>query len=481
MILTGLIILFGIVMRLVFFLQNRNLFIDEANVARNIYERSFIGLLYPLNYEQYAGPLFLWIIKVFTLIGGYSEYAFRAFSLVCGILSLFVLLNIFKMISNVRSYWYPLFIFANAFIFLHYSAELKQYMSDVLTTLMLIWLAMKVGVVSKSNAKFVLLWSIVGSAAIWLSMPSVFTLAGVGIYYLYNCLQQKNYKKMIPVIITGTIWIAQFVFYYLAILKPQANTEYLQNFHKDYFLFLIPKNGAEVLHDYRVYRELIIELGKGDWLRRLNSVLLILGIILFFMKDSAKALLFLVPIVGAVIAAGFNQYSLLQRVALFMLPLFLVFIGYGLDVILSKKITVLNVLVLLATAGLACKENSLYLIRDPWKFETITESLQFLKDHNIDGKETYIHLGARPAFLYYTQIHPAHEQWDRYRTAHLPRWNTSYNGICSGVKGRVAFIFTSIDPQTLNDYKEIFDKRLKKVATKEVFYRRCFAYIYEHK
>jgi hypothetical protein len=37
------IILAGAVVRIIVYLQNRNLIIDEANVTRNLYERSFAG------------------------------------------------------------------------------------------------------------------------------------------------------------------------------------------------------------------------------------------------------------------------------------------------------------------------------------------------------------------------------------------------------------------------------------------------------
>src|ERR1700748_715444 len=84
------IIIVGVVLRLIYYFQNRCLFIDEANIARNIYERSLEGLAKPLNYEQYAPPLFLWIIKISTLLFGCSEFAFRLFPLLCGIASLFL-------------------------------------------------------------------------------------------------------------------------------------------------------------------------------------------------------------------------------------------------------------------------------------------------------------------------------------------------------------------------------------------------------
>ena len=102
-ILIALVIAGGIIARLVVYLQNRNLIIDEANVTRNLFERGFAQLLQPLSYEQYAPPVFLWIEKLNTILFGFSEYTLRLYPLLTGIAAIFVMLAILKRLTSIAS------------------------------------------------------------------------------------------------------------------------------------------------------------------------------------------------------------------------------------------------------------------------------------------------------------------------------------------------------------------------------------------
>ena len=256
-----IIIIVGIALRLIFFFQDRCLFIDEANVARNIYERSFSGLTMPLNYEQYAPPAFLWIIKSFALLFGYSELSLRLFLLLCGITALFLLYAALRKFADNYSIWYPLFIFATGFIYIRYSAELKQYMCDVIVTLLLLLLALRIDISRVRNIRFAVVWCVIGSATIWLSMPGVFMLAGVMAYYAYISVSEKKYTNLWQLTAIGCIWLIQFALYYLAILKPQIQSDYLQACHKDFFLFGIPSTLEKLNHNADVFVTLLSAMG----------------------------------------------------------------------------------------------------------------------------------------------------------------------------------------------------------------------------
>jgi hypothetical protein len=69
------LIIFGIVIRLVQYLNNRSLWLDEVNLALNIINRSYSELLNTLDYNQAAPPGFLWIEKLVTQLLGNNEYA----------------------------------------------------------------------------------------------------------------------------------------------------------------------------------------------------------------------------------------------------------------------------------------------------------------------------------------------------------------------------------------------------------------------
>ena len=203
------VILFGVVIRIVVWLQNRNLIIDEANIARNLYERDFGALTKPLSYEQYAPIFFLWVEKLTTILFGFSEYALKSYPLVCSFGVLIMLMLVLKEYVQLRIIWYPLMLFAGGFFFIRYSTEVKQYMSDALVVLLVIYAALKISITETETKKFVLNWLLIGALAIISAMPSVFALAGVGGYYFWQCRESKKYSKIVPFALVAGIWIVE--------------------------------------------------------------------------------------------------------------------------------------------------------------------------------------------------------------------------------------------------------------------------------
>jgi len=438
-----LIILAGCIGRLVIYLQNRDLFIDEANVARNLYERSFAGLAMPLSYEQYAPPIFLWIEKVATLCNGFGELTLRAYPFVAGVASLIVFTQILKAITSYRSLWYPLFILATGFIYLQFSTELKQYMPDVLITLSLILLTLNFDITKTPRTKFVVTWLIAGSISIWSCMPSVFILCGVGLYYLHQCWQQK---KLIPaVLLTGTVWLIQFLFYYIIILKPQANSDYLQNFHHDFFLYAFPHHREELKHNFLLCKS-IFETASGYnmWSKIFNCLFMTIGVIWMLRKRMDLALLFLVPLIAVLAAASFNQYSLIPRVVLFTMPMLLILAGYGLELMVRTRYVVVCIVAVFFAVHACYTQNSLATtIKNPIQWEEITKGFAFLQKHQVKSNELFVHTGAGPGYIYYTTINPAKEQWRSLAGAYIMPYDAHTDSVVAHTTGRVALLLAN--------------------------------------
>jgi len=68
-----LAIIIGASIRLTVYLQNRSFIIDEANLARNIVEKSYSDFIKPLDYEQYAPPVLSCALKLAIKLGGVNE------------------------------------------------------------------------------------------------------------------------------------------------------------------------------------------------------------------------------------------------------------------------------------------------------------------------------------------------------------------------------------------------------------------------
>ncbi|HEY9176555.1 MAG TPA: glycosyltransferase family 39 protein [Flavipsychrobacter sp.] len=439
----------GALLRLYIYLQNRDLIIDEANVARNIYERGFIALLQPLDYEQYAPPLFLWITKFFSLIFGLGEQSLRIYPLLCGLAAPWLFYKLLKEYLPIPTIWYPAILFAFSPIMLRYSSELKQYMPDVFIALMLIWLALNLSIETSRKARFVLLWVFIGSIAIWSSMPSVFVLAGIGCYYSWQLINNRQYKMLWLPVTISMVWVLQFAVYYLLILKDQANSQYLQNFHQYDFLFATPGNKGEWEHNWRVFSELMIRFeGYLPYVHNVNTAFLIIGTIMLLRKAAARSILLIVPVLALCAAAALNQFSMMVRVSLFIIPVLLLIVGYGFAQYYYLKSVWLKGIVIVA--GLyAAGSNIYYLSGEPFKYEELTKGMSFVLEKDIPGNRVFLYHSSVPAFIYYTTIHPEREKWARIGPANRLIYETNYDSLSWQMRGvwssnePVAFIYTN--------------------------------------
>ncbi len=443
------IILAGIVWRVTIYWQNRNLILDEANIARNLFERGFAGLVKPLSYEQYAPPVFLWIEKALAVLFGYGEKVLRFYPLAAGIAALFVMYGLLKkLVTNGWSVIYPLFLLATTHIFIRYSSEVKQYMPDVFIVLSLLWLALSIDIKTVKPARFAFIWFLAGSLAIWACMPSVFVLAGIGCYYGWQTLREKDYKGVLRICGIAALWIAQFAVYYLLILKPQANSDYLQRFHQNNFLFATPDNAGEWMHNWEVFSALLKQF-EGQWptVLTFNTVFMVVGAITLLRRNTTRGLLLLVPVGGLLIAAALNQFSLLPRVALFSMPLLLLLIACGTDVSIKAGESVWRVamaVILLYGMGSSIADT----MTKNWKYEQLTEGLDFLKKEKLAGDYLYVYHSSGPALKYYTTIHPKKARWQEYKNADILQWSTLYDSLAWQMRyvwkaKTFAFIFTN--------------------------------------
>lgn len=439
-------ILLGAILRLVVYLQNRNLFIDEANVARNIYERDLAGLMQPLSYEQYAPPVFLWVVKGCALVLGYAEYVLKLYPLLCGMLSLWLLYRVLALMEVRRAGWYPMVLFATGAIYLRYATELKQYSSDVMVALALVWLALITDILTLRPVRFVVLWILCGSLAVWSAMPAVFVLAAVGVYYFACLLHGRSWERWWLLALPSLLWLLQFGAYYFAILQPQADSAYLQNFHKDSFLYLLPRSGAEWLHNGDAMIQ-VLSVTAGHWTLSVIFHILcvaVAGTAAIRYRDQ-KMLLLIVPVMLLFFAAGLRQFSLQPRVILFVMPLLLVWIGLGLDRLLSIR-GVPMVMLPIAAICVANYAHISYLWR-PLLVTEVTDCLPYVQRQKQAGAELYIDGSAVPAYTYYTEIHPGKMKWSAIKGGTCLPYMANMDSISArmGERAMVLYSYQSAD------------------------------------
>jgi hypothetical protein len=440
-VLLWVIIVIGIGLRISVYLQNRDLIIDEVNIARNLYERSYLGLLQPLDYEQYAPPVFLWIEELSTRIFGFGEMGMKLYPLITGIAALFVMRKVLLKLMPARAAWLPLLMMSVTYWYINYSTCIKQYMPDTMIALILVWLALTYDIDNTSRKKFIAIWGGVGTLVIWSSMPSVFVLAGVGCYYGLHSVMNK-WKGFGALVLIAIIWLANFGLFYELMLKAQVGLPYLQNYHKNYFLIANPQKFQEWQHNWSRLKEILMNMGGFHYYAWLVSVLFVAvgGFALLFRRPQ-WFILVLFPVMFTFIAAAMKQFSLIERVILFMMPLLLITLGYGVWQFMQLRFKAVQVLAIIGGIYIISHYNEFQFFYKPLITPEFTKGMEYLDKKGAKGNQVYVHDATRPTYLYYTQIHPNKEKWAHLQGANLLNWDDHYAFVMRGQPSDTGYFF----------------------------------------
>ena len=396
------ILAIGLLLRLFVYIQNRGFIIDESNLARNIVQKDFSAFFSPLDFHQYAPPLFSVIQKCNLLIFGKTEYALRLFPLLAGIIALWLFYKLAKKLIPQPSHLFPLSLMALSIWFVRYATEHKQYASDTALAIGLLLLAEQCQIDRFKRWHFAVL-ALGGSIAIWVSMPAVFILAGVGIYYLMECFYKKR-DYLLPLVLSGMTWLVSFGMYYKLILSQNIGSTYLEVFHERWFLPLLPSSMEEL----NLTKELLLgifrtAIGSTGLALAWGIATCILGIFLLFKKDKAKGVLYFLPVFFCLVASHLHYYTLIPRLTLFFIPIILLWIGLGTNHILERLEGFKKVPVLILLSILLFNHSSHKYFYSKLQFEELKPVMEFIKAESNPSDVFYIHHEGHPNFHFYNE------------------------------------------------------------------------------
>lgn len=459
-ILTLIIITAGIALRLVAWFRGRDLMMDEINVVRNIYERSFTGLFLPLDYQQYAPPLFLWALKLSTVLFGFGERAVRLFPILCSIASVWVLYKLLIKMECRRSVWYPVALFCFGYIYIMYGNDVKQYSSDVLVTLSLIMLTFYADFSEAKRMKSALWLGLSGAVAIWLSMPSVFILAGIGIALFLKLALEKKRNALLWLIVAGVLWLLSFILYYHFLLDGQIGSKSLQDFHAPYVL--LPENNLVNEQNRRLLKDLLEQAVNSDtdlgfWG---NLLLAVIGLVRLFRKNWPLALMIFLPIVFMMVAALLKEFTLIPRVSLFAMPLFLLLVGAGLETLLRIPLVWLSVPIAAVMVVAAWESADFKLYREKIETDEFTKCVQFATDHHTAYEDIYIPTLYGAVYDYYVNVHPDKQRAQLYSKIKMIKYDENWDSLSNSIHHRSAFIYFWIDDDVMYRHRTLIFSKL---------------------
>ena len=282
--------------------HDRPLFLDEANLARNLYDRSFAGLFSPLDHEQYAPPLYLLFAKALAELFGYREWVLRLPAFLGGLLGIVALIGAGRALKLGEWTALPLaLLFVNPTV-LRYVTEFKPYGLDLGLAAAILWAQLRW---PKGATGW---WLVAGVVLPWLSLPSVFVLAAVGLVRIHRDWRFAG---------VAAVWATSFGVLYWTVLRSAVGSDYLNTFHAAYFL-PAPTN-PEALRQISFQLYGILRLSYG-----FTVVSLVFGgfVLLYalFIPALRRYMWLLLPLAVALFASAFRFYTLIDRMLLFALP-----------------------------------------------------------------------------------------------------------------------------------------------------------------
>lgn len=392
----------GTALWLVNWWAGRPLFLDEANVARNLFDRSFTGLFAPLDHRQYAPPLYLVLAKASGELFGYGERALRAPALLGGFLAVF---GLYRAGRALQLGWWGLLpvglLFVNPEV-LRYVGEIKPYALDLGVAATLLAFALE------EPAKTRLFWVLTGTVAVWLSLPSIFVLAGIAItnFFCTSVRAQKSpATQRLSWIAIGFCWLLSFLTLYLLVLRPAIGSAYLNNYHDDFFFPLPQPDYPWKKLGYLLFALLKLTFGFTLVAEILGAALLITG---GLKSDRKHWLMLSLPLLLVVLTSGFGFYSLLPRLLLFTLPGSWLLAALGSRSIFETA-TLSRTWKYVFLAALAIMLGGTNVVRHYWQPLSFSDSRK-LTTETADGYTPVLHHSSLPGFDYYRRIHPITRQ-----------------------------------------------------------------------
>ena len=407
--LSWLIIGFGILVRLVQYLSNRSLWADEAVLALNIVNRSYLELGQRLDYDQAAPLGFLWLEKFAVQLFGDNEYALRFFPLVMGIASIFLFAKFAQIclegqnkdtLKGNAAQSIALVLFVCLSSLLDYSSEVKQYSTDVAVALVL-WIVLLPKLEQKYTWLRTIFSSIIVFISVWFSHPAILVLGGLGFSELVVVLIGKNkhnwYKKLI-IYLSGLL---SFGFFYWFFVRALTSNETLNTSWQDAF----PDSPFNLIWFLDAFGKFFYKpLGFESVLDGLAIFAFAIGCLAYFRRNKIILLGLLSPLFVTFIGAGLKIYPFRSRLVLFLAPLFLILIAQGAAYLLQYKqqkiVSWLGIVLTVLLIIVPLFEAKDYLIQ-PRQKEEIRPVISYIKNNQQPEDILYIYQRGIYQFQYY--------------------------------------------------------------------------------
>ncbi len=404
------IVVIGVVLRLRQYLANRSLWYDEAMLAYSLTRRGFLELLEPLAFQQAAPPGYLWATKAIMWLAGDSEYAMRFVPLVAGSLSLIAFYPLAKRCVGVVSAAFATALFACSQELVFYSAEVKPYALDVLLTVVMLHLALRVMACDYRWRAWCAL-GLFGLLSLWFSFPIICVLGGVSIMLLVVSYRDVGPRGALAAVCWGGTWLVAFAVLYVLVFRRATEGQGFDVYWQRGFMPFPPASVEDLKWFFSAWHgffELAFSGPTGivgsQW-TALAAALAILGTHRLSAEKPRVLGLVLLPVALVLVASALQKYPFHSRLILFTTPLSLLLIGAGAGLIFDalSKHGRANALYFVAAVILFPMITTLNILMIPFVRQETRPVLERLARHATSEQVVFVRTGALPAWYYYAE------------------------------------------------------------------------------
>jgi hypothetical protein len=315
---------YSVLIRLQLLFSDRSLWLDETFVAERIIDNTFFSLA--KDYTNVGDPapfLFVYTVKIITMIFGGSEpmlrlYSFLTFAAMLGALYL-VLKRAYKLETVFACLGVALA--ATLGIYMRYSVELKPYMGDGF------WVLFVLFIYHLYNTEKITLLHLFGAyfVAMFFSNIAVFFLAAVIMLEFFFAVREKKSKNIKTILIYAPALLAVFIVYYLLWYYHAVggNTWITENaFH------ILGFSAAEIQRNINLLLGVFRHLGPMMYL---TLALAAFGLGISIYKKNKLSFVAALAIVIMLVASNFGVMLFVDRINMFVYAVVMLYAAVALD------------------------------------------------------------------------------------------------------------------------------------------------------
>ena len=377
---------------------NKSLWIDEAMLARNILSRDYFGLLQPLDFNQGAPILFLWLTKFTTAFLGTDEFGLRLIPLLASLISIILFYLIAKSYLEARHTAIAVFIFAFSQRFIYYAQEFKQYSTDVVTILLLVYIFLKISEKKEIQKHAFYTLAVLGTVSTYFSHSSIFAIAAIGSLAFLMMLDGKHAFSRRQVLILFASWGTGFLVNYTVFLNKLQHNDYLESFWASAFLPVPTSTHAATIWAQSISNFLNFA-GYGSMFQIVAILLGGTALISGILRKSPITLLIGMMFFFTFLASMIGAYPFKKRLILFLIPFLILLIAKGSEIFVKEKkwLTVFLTFLFMTAPTFITIHKSVI----PIKREEVRGTLKYLNEKIEANDSVYVYYGASHAVNYY--------------------------------------------------------------------------------